>query len=62
MTICAVLNAIWWWRSRKRRKRRSALAALGAKSRALIAGLVRKARETARPRPVLRPVPAPAGG
>lgn len=50
--------AIWWWRKRRDRKR--ALDALGAKSRALRDALVRKARDAARPRPVLRPVPGGA--
>jgi len=50
--------AIWWWRKRKDRKR--ALKAYGAKSRARLVALVRKARESARPRPVLRPVPGGA--
>lgn len=57
------LFAIWcawdWWRKRKRRKRTSPKA-LGAKSRALVAALVRRAREAARPRPVLRPLPGGA--
>jgi hypothetical protein len=43
-----------WWR---RRKRRSAAALLGEKSRQLRAALVRRARESARPRPVLQPAP-----
>jgi hypothetical protein len=47
----------WWWR-RKDRKR--AAKALGAKSRALRDALVRKAREAARPRRVLQPVPGGA--
>lgn len=51
--------AYWWWKRRKRRDR--APRAYGAKSRALIAALVRKAREAAKPRPVLRPVPGGAG-
>lgn len=47
---------IWWWRRRK--DRRKALAALGAKSRALIAAMVTRMRE--RPaRPVL--IPSPGG-
>jgi hypothetical protein len=48
----AVGVAIWWWR-RKDRKR--AAKALGAKSCALVAALVERAREAARPRPVLQP-------
>lgn len=48
--------AFWWWRRKKRRK---AAALVGAKSRALRDAIVRKAREVARPRPVLRPVPVP---
>jgi hypothetical protein len=49
------IAAILWWLSRRRRKR--APRAYGAKSRALLAALVRRAREAAVPRPVLRPVP-----
>jgi Flp pilus assembly protein TadB len=49
------LAAFLWWLSRRKRKR--AQAALGAKSRALRDALVRRAREAAKPRPVLRPVP-----
>jgi len=52
-----VALAIWWWR---RKKRRSVAALLGAKSRALREALVRRAREVARPRQVLRPVPGGA--
>jgi hypothetical protein len=51
-----LLAALLWWLSRRRRKR--APRSHGAKSRALIAALVRKARETARPRGVRAPVPA----
>jgi hypothetical protein len=47
-----------WWLDRRKRKRAPALA--GAKSRARIAALVRKAREAGRPRKVLRPVPGGA--
>jgi hypothetical protein len=47
-----VALAIWWWR---RSKRKRAAALLGAKSRALVAALVQRAREAARPRPVLQP-------
>lgn len=50
--------AYWWW---KRRRRDRAPRLLGEKSRALIAALVAKVRESARPRPVLRPVPGGAG-
>jgi membrane protein implicated in regulation of membrane protease activity len=47
---------VWaWWRYRRRRDRSP--RAYGAKSRALIAALVAKAREATQPRPVLRPVP-----
>jgi hypothetical protein len=49
---------VLWWLSRRRRKR--APRAYGAKSRALVAALVRKARENARPRPVPRLGPAGA--
>jgi hypothetical protein len=54
----ALLAVILWWLSRRKRKR--ALRTLGAKSRALVAALARKAREAAKPRPVLRPVPGGA--
>ena len=50
-----VLAAFLWWLSRRRRKRAPKLA--GYKGRALLAALVRKAREAVKPRPVLRPVP-----
>jgi hypothetical protein len=43
--------AVWWWRKRRDRVK----AWLGAKSRALRDSLVRRARESARPSPVLRP-------
>jgi len=60
--ICAVANTCigaWlYWRNRRRRHR--APYAYGAKSRARVAALVRKAGEAARPRPVLRPVPGGA--
>jgi hypothetical protein len=44
-----------WWLSRRRRRR--VPRAYGTKSKALVAALVRRAREAAVPRPVLRPVP-----
>lgn len=53
-TVSAVVCLLTWWR---RRKRRRALAAIGAKSRALRAALVRRMRKAATPRPVLRPQP-----
>jgi hypothetical protein len=51
---------LWWdsWRKNRRRKRAPGLA--GYKARAAIASLVRRSREAARPRPVLRPVPGGA--
>lgn len=54
-----VAIGVWLWR-RGRRGRRRAPRAYGAKSRALVAVLVAKARDAARPRPVLRPVPGAA--
>lgn len=48
---------IWLW---KRKRKDRAPRMYGAKSRALVAALVRKAREAARPRPVLRPQPGGA--
>lgn len=56
----SLLAALYlWWRGRKDLRRITRLA--GAKSRALLAALARKAREAARPRPVLRPAPGGAG-
>lgn len=56
LAVCAIIMGFWRWRNwRKRRKRTLALA--GAKSRARLAKLVRRAREAATPRPVLQPVP-----
>ncbi len=52
------LLAIYLWRRRGRRRKR-APRAYGAKSRALVTTLIRRARERARPRPVLRPQPSP---
>jgi len=49
---------VLWWLSRRRRKR--APRAYGEKSAALVAALVAKAREAARPRPVPRLGPAGA--
>ena len=54
-TAHAVLGAVMWWLNRRRRKR--APRTYGAKSRALIAAVVAKMRETAKPRPVFRPQP-----
>ena len=54
--LAQVAIGIWLWR-RGRRGRRRAPRAYGAKSRALVAVLVAKARDAARPRPALRPVP-----
>jgi thiol:disulfide interchange protein len=56
--VMAVVGAVIWWHRRKKRRRAAAL--LGAKSRALRDALVRRARQSARPRPVLRPVPGGA--
>lgn len=53
--ILAAYFASRWWR---RRKRKRSPRALGAKSKAQLAALVRKTREAGRPGPVLRPVPA----
>lgn len=48
----------WLWNRRKRRKRAPRLA--GYKARAALAKLLQRAREAARPRPVLRPAPGGA--
>lgn len=58
--VLAALSALAWWHDRRRRGRKRALRSLGAKSAALIAELCRKARESARPRQMLRPVPGGA--
>jgi len=57
----AVAVFVMWdlWR-RHRRRRDRAPRTYGAKSRARVAALARKAREAFRPRPVLRPVPGGA--
>ena len=52
----AVLLLWFWWLDHKRRKDRAPLA-LGAKSKALRDALVRRMRQVAKPRPVLRPAP-----
>jgi hypothetical protein len=54
-----VALAVLWWR---RRRPDRAVRELGAKSRVRIADLIRAMRERAIPRPVLRPIPIPAGG
>jgi hypothetical protein len=54
----ALLAVIMWWLSR-RRKRRAPKSA-GAKSKAILAAVVARMRETLKPRPVLRPVPGGA--
>jgi hypothetical protein len=56
----AAVDALDWRNSRRGRRRRRALRAMGAKSAALLAGLCRKARESGRPRQVLRPAPGGA--
>ena len=62
MAACAGIStavaagAWYWWR--RRRDRAPKLS--GAKGRALLATLVRRAREAAQPRPVLRPAPGGA--
>jgi hypothetical protein len=50
-----VISFAWWlWRNRKRDR---AASLIGEKTRALRDALVRRAREAAKPRPVLRPQP-----
>jgi hypothetical protein len=46
-----VAASIWWWR----RKPDRAAGLIGEKSRARLAAIVQRAREVARPRPVLNP-------
>jgi len=52
------LALVLWWYRRRRRDRAPKLSS--AKGRAIIAALVRRAREAAKPHPVLRPVPGGA--
>lgn len=55
-----VAFGLWlWWRDR-RKGRRNAVGIAGYKAKAILAALARKARETAWPRPVLRPAPGGA--
>lgn len=56
--LSAAIALVIWYRKRRGRKRAGSV--LGAKSRALIAALVSRAREAGTPRPVLRPVPGGA--
>lgn len=58
--VCAAANVWNWWDCRRKKRRKRAPRAYGAKSRALIAAIVAKARAAAKPRPVLRPVPGGA--
>ncbi len=58
LALAAGAIALWWWLRRKRRD--PAARSFGAKSRARIAALVRKAREVAKPKPSLRPAPGGA--
>ena len=74
VVICALFAGLWlwagvatangavavflWWLSRRKRKRAPKLA--GAKSKAILAALVKTMRESLKPRPVLRPVPGGA--
>lgn len=53
-----LVAAICWWLSRRKRKRSAKL--IGAKSRALLAAVVARMRETAKPRPVFKPAPGGA--
>lgn len=47
--------AIWCWLWRRKRKRRRAARSLSDEARSLVADLVDRAREAARPSPVRRP-------
>ena len=59
--VFAVIWGLIWWSERKRKRRDPAAKTLGAKSRLLVAAIVERARESAKPKPVLRPVPGGAG-
>jgi O-antigen/teichoic acid export membrane protein len=54
-SFLAALFAWLWWRNRRRRDR--APRSIGDKTRRIIAALVAKVREAAKPRPALRPAP-----
>ena len=59
-SVALAIFILWfWWWLRRRRKDRAPLA-IGAKTKAARDALVRKAREAAKPRPVLRPAPGGA--
>lgn len=57
--ILAAICAWQWWNGRRKDRDRAGFL-IGAKSRALRDALVRRVREAAKPRPVLRPVPGGA--
>lgn len=59
-SVSALAAIAMWWFRRTRKRRRRALEALGYKAKAARDALVRRAREAAKPRPVLRPVPGGA--
>lgn len=56
--VSLIVAAVLWWLSRRRRKR--APKAMGAKSRALLAAVVAKMRQSLKPRPVFKPAPGGA--
>lgn len=58
--LWVAVTAVQLWMMRRNRRRTRAARELGAKSRARLAALVAKVRESATPRPVLRPVPGGA--
>ena len=60
MAVNVALSVGSWIHNNRKRRKKRAHRALGAKSRARVAALVRKARETAKPRPSLRPAPGGA--
>lgn len=51
--VNAILAVFFWWRSRRRRDR--APRSYGAKTKAILTAIVRKLRESGKPRPALRP-------
>jgi hypothetical protein len=59
-SLNAAVMAFIAWRDWRRRKRKRGTASLGAKSRALRAALVRRMRESGKPRPALQPAPRAA--
>lgn len=57
VSVALAAAVLWFWRWLRRKRKDRAPRALGDESRLLVAALVRKVRQVAKPRPVLRPAP-----